>query len=219
MHRVLLSGNWAVITHRVPWAPRIPSLPTPLVDGPHLSTVCVLVSVRALVKPPSDRLQPLQWLHVCLPLGDAAIQPMFSSWLCYIAHGDLRIFSVLWRLQIIVDKVTVVLPNWQRELVTDLSLRLGTLSDSVLVVGSSGVGKTAILRTIAGLWQSGRGVFGCRRCGAQGIPAPQTRRPQPQMHSPPNPRHIPPSPDASPPTPNPKCTYATGNGPRNIPYI
>eukprot|EP00669_Euglena_mutabilis_P005659 TRINITY_DN1719_c0_g1_i1.p1 TRINITY_DN1719_c0_g1~~TRINITY_DN1719_c0_g1_i1.p1 ORF type:complete len:490 (+),score=157.23 TRINITY_DN1719_c0_g1_i1:489-1958(+) len=63
--------------------------------------------------------------------------------------------------EIAASQLSVVLPNWERVLLEGLDLVVGPKGPSTLIVGSSGVGKTAVLRTVAGLWQSGRGVLSC----------------------------------------------------------
>ncbi len=52
--------------------------------------------------------------------------------------------------------ITLQTPDYKRTLVEDLSIKLED-KDSILIVGHSGVGKSSLLRGIAGLWNSGKG--------------------------------------------------------------
>jgi vitamin B12/bleomycin/antimicrobial peptide transport system ATP-binding/permease protein len=54
------------------------------------------------------------------------------------------------------EGLSVETPDQRRTLVRDLSLELEQ-GGSLLIVGPSGVGKSSILRTFAGIWESGRG--------------------------------------------------------------
>ena len=54
--------------------------------------------------------------------------------------------------------LTLQTPNYQRTLIEDLTLALAPPS-SLLVAGPSGCGKSSLLRAIAGLWNSGKGVI------------------------------------------------------------
>lgn len=52
--------------------------------------------------------------------------------------------------------VTMMTPNYQRTLVTDVSVDVAP-GDSLLFVGPSGAGKSSLLRVIGGLWDAGKG--------------------------------------------------------------
>lgn len=60
--------------------------------------------------------------------------------------------------QLSLHHVTLQTPNYQRILIEDLTLALEPES-SLLVVGPSGCGKSSLLRAIAGLWNSGKGLI------------------------------------------------------------
>ncbi|HWB02572.1 MAG TPA: ABC transporter ATP-binding protein/permease [Verrucomicrobiales bacterium] len=57
-----------------------------------------------------------------------------------------------------LEGLTVRTPDRARQLVRDLSFRLRP-GESALLMGESGSGKSSLLRTIAGLWQSGSGTI------------------------------------------------------------
>ncbi|MEM1241504.1 MAG: ABC transporter ATP-binding protein/permease [Cyanobacteria bacterium P01_H01_bin.26] len=57
-----------------------------------------------------------------------------------------------------LQHLTLQTPNYQRTLIENLSLELGSHS-SLLVVGPSGCGKSSLMRAIAGLWTSGNGLI------------------------------------------------------------
>ncbi len=56
-----------------------------------------------------------------------------------------------------LNHVTLLTPNRMRTLVRDLTVDLET-RDNLVVVGQSGVGKSSLLRAIAGLWTQGEGT-------------------------------------------------------------
>jgi putative ATP-binding cassette transporter len=61
-------------------------------------------------------------------------------------------------LHLKLDDVTVRTPNGEKTLARNLSFQLPRRG-SLLIMGESGAGKSSLLRTIAGLWQSGSGVI------------------------------------------------------------
>src|SRR5262249_7367926 len=54
--------------------------------------------------------------------------------------------------------LTVQTPDGSRRLTHDLSFELAP-GEGLLIMGESGSGKSALLRTVAGLWQSGTGTI------------------------------------------------------------
>lgn len=56
------------------------------------------------------------------------------------------------------ENVTIKTPDNKRELVKDLNLSLKE-KDKMIIVGESGVGKSSLLRSVAGLWNYGRGII------------------------------------------------------------
>ena len=71
------------------------------------------------------------------------------------AEGERQIDTVV-DGQIAIERVTLQTPNYQRTLISDLSVTLPE-QGSLLVMGASGAGKSSLLRAIAGLWTAGTG--------------------------------------------------------------
>src|SRR5205823_9959937 len=61
-------------------------------------------------------------------------------------------------LHLKLDDVTVQTPGGEKVLARNLSFQLPRRG-SLLIMGESGAGKSSLLRTIAGLWQSGTGAI------------------------------------------------------------
>jgi putative ATP-binding cassette transporter len=72
------------------------------------------------------------------------------------AGGGGPVIETVEAARLAIERLTLYTPDRRRTLVRDLSFELTTAGD-LLIVGESGVGKTSILRAIAGLWRSGSG--------------------------------------------------------------
>ena len=59
--------------------------------------------------------------------------------------------------RIALDHLSLQTPDYKRTLVTDLSMAIDN-GNALLIVGSSGGGKSSLLRVFAGLWDSGSGA-------------------------------------------------------------
>ncbi|KAM3111168.1 ABC transporter ATP-binding protein/permease [Phormidesmis sp. 146-33] len=57
-----------------------------------------------------------------------------------------------------IAHLTLQTPNYQRTLIEDLSVTVPT-GQGLLVMGASGCGKSSLLRSLAGLWDSGQGTI------------------------------------------------------------
>ncbi|MEM7061608.1 MAG: ABC transporter ATP-binding protein/permease [Cyanobacteria bacterium P01_B01_bin.77] len=63
-------------------------------------------------------------------------------------------------LNLSINNLTLTTPIADKILIRDLSLTLPP-PQSLLIVGPSGIGKSSLLRAIAGLWQTGNGTITC----------------------------------------------------------
>ncbi len=82
----------------------------------------------------------------------------FSEFLEYpktVDQGDTQI-DLMINSPLALEHITLQTPNYHKTLVKDLSLTLAS-SQGLLIMGQSGVGKSSLLRAIAGLWTSGTG--------------------------------------------------------------
>ena len=69
---------------------------------------------------------------------------------------DISTISTTQATEISLSDLSLTTPKGQRTLLNDLSVALGP-QQSLVIVGQSGVGKSSLLRAIAGLWNSGSG--------------------------------------------------------------
>lgn len=60
--------------------------------------------------------------------------------------------------QLAIEHLTLQTPNYQNTLIEDVSLNLPQ-GNGLLIMGTSGCGKSSLLRAIAGLWNSGTGAI------------------------------------------------------------
>ncbi|MGD1919477.1 MAG: ABC transporter ATP-binding protein/permease [Pleurocapsa sp.] len=60
--------------------------------------------------------------------------------------------------QLSIKNISIKTPDLSNQIINNLSLEV-IPKQNLLIVGESGVGKTSLVRTIAGLWQSGTGII------------------------------------------------------------
>lgn len=75
-----------------------------------------------------------------------------------LAHASQDRLFIVRGQSVHLDKVSFATPGGERFLVHDLNLAVGR-GDSLMIVGQTGVGKSSLLRAMAGLWNRGSGTL------------------------------------------------------------
>lgn len=70
--------------------------------------------------------------------------------------GENRVINTFLNSHLFLDNITLDTPKHHKTLIKELSLSIKP-GDRLLITGNSGVGKSSLLRVIAGLWTSGKG--------------------------------------------------------------
>ncbi len=86
-----------------------------------------------------------------------SIQSRNQSSLTAIEAATEPTIKVVEQPQLTIKNLTLKTPGEKRILSEDLSL---SVTESLLITGASGVGKSSLVKAIAGLWQSGQGTIG-----------------------------------------------------------
>lgn len=68
--------------------------------------------------------------------------------------------KILSHPQVAVQNLSLETPNTQRPLVNHLSFNVET-NQNLLITGPSGIGKSSLIKAIAGLWSTGKGTIHC----------------------------------------------------------
>ena len=75
-------------------------------------------------------------------------------------NSKISIIKRLLAPSLSISHLTLTTPNGDKTLIQDLSFALSS-QKSLLIVGPSGIGKSSLLRAIAGLWKTGSGTITC----------------------------------------------------------
>jgi vitamin B12/bleomycin/antimicrobial peptide transport system ATP-binding/permease protein len=78
----------------------------------------------------------------------------FQALTDYASGTHIEVVEAAWGVSL--ENVTLMTPDWQRELQRHLSIKLDDRG-TVLITGPSGAGKTSLMRAVAGLWSFGHG--------------------------------------------------------------